>query len=82
MTCFWTNFNGNYIGTKDEGFIVFSIENENEFLYTITQKNDTSTDLAIQSYGGYWEAAMKYLYSIGYNIPDFSIELVDYEGVF
>lgn len=71
-------------GSEHGGKFVFvgGIENEDELLYTITQKNDTSTDLVIQSYGGYWEAAMKYLYSIGYNIPDFSIELLNFEGVF
>lgn len=71
-------------GTEHGGTFIFvgGLENEDEFLYTITQKNDTSTDIAIQSYGGYWEAAMKYLHSIGYNIPDFSIELVDHKGVF
>lgn len=71
-------------GTEYGGSFIFvgGIANEEEYLFKITQDNDKSTDLVVQSYGGYKEAAMKYLTSLGYNVPDFSIKFINYESVF
>lgn len=51
-------------------------------LFTIKQKNDSSSDLIVQTYEGYREAALRYLESIGYNVPDFKIEFTNYENPF
>lgn len=51
-------------------------------LFTIKQKNDSSSDLIVQTYEGYREAALRYLESIGYNVPNFKIEFTNYENPF
>lgn len=51
-------------------------------LFTIKQKNDSSSDIVVQTYEGYREAALRYLESIGYDVPDFEIEFTNYENPF
>ncbi len=71
-------------GTELGGDFVFvgGITNNEQFLFEITQKDTKSTDLIIKSYGGYRQAALKYLASLGYHVPDFSITFEGYESVF
>lgn len=51
-------------------------------LFSIRQKDSSSSDLIVQTYEGYREAALRYLESIGYNVPDFKIEFTNYENPF
>jgi hypothetical protein len=49
------------------------VNNPDNLLFTIEQKNDSSDEIEVVSYGGYNEAALGYLESIGYRIPDLNI---------
>lgn len=71
-------------GSEYGGVFVFvgKLKSPQNLLFTITQKNSSSTDLVIQTYEGYREAALRYLESIGYNVPDFTIEFTNYENPF
>lgn len=60
---------------------VGGINNPANLQFTITQTNDTSTDLSIQTYSNR-EAALQYIESLGYNVPDFSITFSNYENPF
>lgn len=74
----------NESGETHDGTFVYvgGIENNNRQLYDIRQENDTSAKIIIDTYAGYREAAMNYLESIGYNIPDLEISFTNYESPF
>lgn len=61
---------------------VGKINSPQNLLFSITQKNSSSSDLVIQTYEGYRDAALRYIESIGYNVPDFKIEFTNYENPF
>jgi hypothetical protein len=56
---------------------VGGINNPNNLLFTISQPDNTSERIEIQSYGNYYEAAFEYLESVGYRVPDLTITIVD-----
>jgi hypothetical protein len=69
--------------TYDGTYIyVGGIKSPQNLLFTIEQKNTTSSDLIIRTYEGYREVALEYIESIGYNVPDFRIEFTNYENPF
>ncbi len=53
-----------------------------QLLFTIQQKDDSTSDLVINAYSGYKESALKYIESLGYNVPDFTITFEEYENPF
>ncbi len=67
---------------KGEFVYIGGIRNPDNLLFTITQKNDASTDLEINTYEGYREPALEYIESLGYNVPDFTINFSNYENPF
>jgi hypothetical protein len=71
-------------GSGYDGTFVYvgKIDVPQNLLFTIKQKNTQSSDLSIDTYEGYREAALKYIESIGYNVPDFNIEFTNYTSPF
>ncbi len=69
-------------GSLHGGTFVFvgGVNNPENLLYKITQKDDRSSELIITAYQGYRELALKYIESLGYNIPDFLITINNYRN--
>lgn len=61
---------------------VGGVNNPDKLLFSITQDSTRSSNLTIQAFEGYREASLKYIESLGYNVPDFSITFANYESVF
>lgn len=57
------------------------INNPDNLLFTIEQVSRSSDKLRVISYGGYNEAALEYLESIGYHIPDLDISFAVESGM-
>lgn len=71
-------------GTDFKGAFVL-VGNLNDFenlLFNISQKDDHVSDLEIKAYDGYREAALRYIEDLGYNVPDFKINFSNYENPF
>lgn len=71
-------------GSSYDGTYVYvgKIDVSQNLLFTIKQKDTRSTDLIIDTYEGYREAALKYIESIGYSVSDFKIEFTNYTSPF
>ncbi len=74
-----------YINTDNsdyEGEYIYvgGIRNPDQYLFTISQKDSKTTDLVIDTIPGYTEPSLKYIESLGYSVPDFSISFINVKG--
>lgn len=71
-------------GSDFDGTFVFvgGLDNSETLLFTVSQKDTKTTDLFIDTYDGYREAALEYIEGLGYAVPDFKIEFTNYENPF
>lgn len=71
-----TNYGGTFV-------YVGGIETIESYLFTLTQKDDHTSDLLVTTtYAPYREAALVRLQSLGYSVPDFAIEFSQSENPF
>ncbi len=71
-------------GSQYKGAFIYvsGINNSENLLFSIKQKDDHTSDLEVRAFSGYREAALKYVESIGYRVPDFVINISNYENPF
>lgn len=71
-------------GSSYGGTFVYigGLDSKNTLLYTISQKNDNSTDLIVKTFPGYRTASLNYLDNLGYHPSDFAITFTNNENPF
>ncbi len=70
------------LSRNDQKALVYvnKLNSTNNNSFTISQKNNTSTDLIISATNK--EASLQYVSSLGYKVPDFTITFTNYRSVF